>query len=329
LQILMSKAAYDRVADRLLPMARGVDLITTDALGGFNRGGDLIADEDVDPEVFWISLDLWRSGGLPALFSKIATGTRGRWAQSFAAGVDHPSFRAVVDKGLRLTNSDAQAPAIAEYVVAQAFSLLHPIEQQLAAQASKQWRQIDFREISSTRWLLIGFGAIGQQIANRLQPFRPRIAAVRRQAIRDDRLTDVCTLNDVGRLLPHTDVVVLACALNSDTRDLAGPAFFESLKPGSILINVGRGELMDEAALRLGLERDQPARAVLDVFRSEPLSPEAWLWTHPKIRVTAHASNAGDKVMGRGDDLFLQNLRLYLAGQPLVNEVPATNFEAQ
>ena len=101
---------------------------------------------------------------------------------------------------------------------------------------------------------------------------------------------------------------------------LQASAFFERLKKGAILINIGRGDLIDEAALRAGLDRDQPGHAVLDVFATEPLPADSWFWNHPKVRVTAHTSNAGDGVMRRGDELFLDNLGRYLKGEPLRNE---------
>jgi len=97
-------------------------------------------------------------------------------------------------------------------------------------------------------------------------------------------------------------------------------AFFKALKPGAILINIGRGGLIDEDALRAGLDRGQPAHAVLDVFATEPLPPDSWFWDHPKVRVSAHTSNSGDGNLARGDELFLDNLARYLAKQPLRNE---------
>jgi phosphoglycerate dehydrogenase-like enzyme len=92
------------------------------------------------------------------------------------------------------------------------------------------------------------------------------------------------------------------------------------MKPGAVLINIGRGGLVDDEALRRGLDRDQPAQAVLDVFTKEPLPADNWMWNHPKIRVTAHTSHFGHGTMGRGDTLFLDNLKRFLAGEPLLNE---------
>jgi phosphoglycerate dehydrogenase-like enzyme len=247
-------------------------------------------------------------------------GSSGRWAQLFNAGLDNPAFRALMAKGLRLTKSVAQAPAIAEYVMANVISLWHPLETQRRLQAEHAWASTPFREMSNSRWLMVGFGAIGGEIARRLQPFGAALTVVRRQVGDHPLASDVRALADLKELLPDADVVVLACALNEETRQIANTAFFAAMKPGAILVNIGRGGLVHEAALRAGLDQGRPGMAVLDVFEQEPLAPDAWFWDHPNIRMTAHCSNAGDGVVARGDRFFLENLKLYLEGRPLLHE---------
>ncbi|MEQ1754942.1 MAG: NAD(P)-dependent oxidoreductase [Micropepsaceae bacterium] len=314
----MSEAGLVRVAGRL--PTEGVEVITIDGTGKLARSGKPVQPGDVDPEVFWLSLDLYRSGQLPAFFGQILSGTRGKWAQSFSAGIDNVAFTRIMQKGLRLTKSSAQAPAIAEYVMCHALSLLHPIADVRDAQVAHEWKHVSFREIGSLRWLLVGFGAIGREIALRLQPFGAHLTVIRRNTTPEPLAAEVRNTGDLISLLPQSDVVVLACALNAETRGLAGQAFFGSMKPGSLLINIGRGGLVDEAELKSGLDRSQPAHAVLDVFETEPLPADAWFWNHPQVRVSAHTSAAGNQVLERGDALFLENLRRYRAGDALLNE---------
>jgi phosphoglycerate dehydrogenase-like enzyme len=317
MQILMSDTAHARVAADL---PGDLDVLTLDAEGVVRRGADPVADADIDPEVFWISGDLFLGGRLRDMFRRVLAAGNARWAQTFNAGLDSPVFASIMAKGIRLTKSSAQGPAIAEYVVARAFSLLHPIAEARAVQAAHDWRRVNFREIASTRWLMVGFGAIGSEIAARLKPFGAHLTVVRRDMAPDPLADEVRPTADLPGLLPDADVVVLACALNDSTRGIAGAAFFAALKPGALLINIGRGGLVDEPALREGLDRDQPAMAVLDVFEAEPLPADAWFWDHPKIQLTAHCAAAGDGVQRRGDALFLENLHRYRAGQPLLNE---------
>ncbi|MCC6917651.1 MAG: D-2-hydroxyacid dehydrogenase [Alphaproteobacteria bacterium] len=319
MQILMAEAAYLRLKDRLA-VHPGLDVLCLASDGAIKRGDTLLAEGEADPEVFWAGRDIFFAGQFPAFVRRIHAGTKGRWLQVLFAGLDNPVFRGLIEKGLRVTKSDAQAPAIAEYVVAHAISLMHPIARQAAQQQAHVWKRVEFREIASSHVLLVGYGNIGRRIAERFRPFGPRISVVRRSPGSDPHADAVAAMDALPRLLPEADLVVLCCALNDDTRDLADEAFFRAMKPGAILVNIGRGALVDEAALRAGLDRDQPAHAVLDVFRAEPLAKDSWLWDHPKVRVTAHTSNAGDGVSPRGDELFLDNLARYVRGAPLRNE---------
>ncbi len=166
----------------------------------------------------------------------------------------------------------------------------------------------------------MGFGNIGHEIAKRIKPFGVDLTVVRRNPAPDPLVDRVIGLPELAAALPDADVIVLACALNDKTRGMCDAGFFQALKPGAILINIGRGGLVDEEALRAGLDRDQPAHAVLDVFQTEPLPADSWFWDHPKVRVSAHTSHSGDGKLARGDELFLENLRRYLAKEPLLNE---------
>jgi phosphoglycerate dehydrogenase-like enzyme len=243
-----------------------------------------------------------------------------RWTQIMAAGIDNPIFRNILEKGVRLSKSSAQATPIAEYVDAHALSLQVPIQAQAALQAKHEWKATPYRELGHTRWVMVGFGNIGHEIAKRIKPFGVDLTVVRRSAAPDALADRVLAFRDIASILPDADVIVLACALNDETRNMCDEAFFRAMKPGAILINIGRGGLVDEEALKAGLDRDQPGHAVLDVFQTEPLPADSWFWDHPKVRVSAHTSNSGDGNLGRGDELFLENLRRYLAKQPLLNE---------
>lgn len=318
MQVLMSEPALARVRTRLASAAPGVEILTLDATGALWSNGAPIAT--ASPEAAWLSRDLFRTPLLAAMADYVLKTPSVRWVQTFQAGLDNPMFRQMMATGVRVTKSNAQAPAIAEYVVAHAISLLHPIEEQRRAQEARAWRRVPFREIARAHFLLVGFGSIGQEIAKRLQPFGCQITVVRRTTQARAQTFQAFALADLAQLLPRADVVVLACALNEETRGLAGAAFFAAMKQGSILVNVARGGLVDETALKAGLGRKQPGIAVLDVFQAEPLPPDAWYWDHPQVRLTAHCANDGDAVTSRGDDLFLENLRRYSVGDDLLNE---------
>lgn len=320
MQLLLSAAALDRVKDRIAPFAGELDIVTATGPDSFARGGVEIPETEVDPDLVWTTLDAYAGGQMGALIGRILKGSRAKWMQTFNAGLDAPIFKSIMAKSVRISKSNAQAVAIAEYVVGHAISLILPIEEQKTLQTQKTWKMTPYREISQTRWCLVGYGSIGREIAKRVKPFGAQLDVVRRTSGADDLADSVSTMEALPEILPEADVVVLACALTDETRGMAGPGFFAAMKPGAILVNIGRGGLVDEDALRSGLEADRPRHAVLDVFAVEPLPTDSWIWDHPRVRVSAHTSNSGQGTVGRGDDLFVANLERYLKGEPLLNE---------
>lgn len=313
-QILMTAAAYERVRERL-PDA---DVVTLALDGTVSRNGEPVAADAIAPTLAWASLDAYPAGQLPRLFQLILAHPV-RWCQLFNAGLDNSAFKALMAHGVRLTKSDAQAPAIAEYVLAHALARLHPIAEQRAAQDAHEWRRVEFREVADTRWLIVGFGAIGRAVAERLRPWGAHRTVVRRTPAPDPLADAVIGPDSLLDHLPQADVIVLAAPLTAATEGLADAAFFAAAKPGALLVNVARGGLVDESALRDALDGTL-GHAVLDVFHVEPLPDEHWAWEHPKVTLSAHCSNAGSGQLARGDALFLDNLARWRAGEPLRNE---------
>lgn len=326
MRLLLHAGALKRVHDQLKASGVPLELYVVDADGTIKSDGATIAPDTARPEVVWASLDTF-VGGQYEVFFRIAMTTPGvKWVQTFNAGIEAPVFREIVRKGIRLSNSNAQAVAMAEYVMGQVAAEWYPIAQYRAAQAAREWRRVGFRELSQSHWLIIGYGNIGREVAKRAKAFGARVTGVRRSAQADGLADAVTVLSDVPRLLPEADVVVLTCALNEETRDLVGPAFLERMKAGSLLVNVGRGGLVDEAALVAALDRGRPAVAILDVFRTEPLPATSPLWGHKSVRVSGHTSATGSGTIARGDRQFLDNLALYAAGKRLINEVDESFF---
>ncbi len=320
MQLLLTAAAYDRIKDRIAPFVGDLDIVTVDQPRSFQRNGRAISPEDVDPQIVWSTLEGFTSGLLPTLIGTLLKSPDVKWLQTFNAGLDNPVFKQIMSKGVRITKSSAQGVTIAEYVLGHALSLILPIDTQKALQSQGVWAPTPHKEVSQTRWVLVGYGAIGHEIALRIKSFGVHLTVVRRNLAPLDLADDVVQMTDLSEAITRADVVVLACALNPETQDMADAAFFSALKPGSILINIGRGGLVDEDALRVGLESNQPAHAVLDVFQTEPLPEGHWLWSHPKVRVSAHTSNSGLGTQDRADLQFIDNLRRYLGDQPLTNE---------
>jgi phosphoglycerate dehydrogenase-like enzyme len=321
MNVILHHQAYQRIQQRLDELALPVGVLILDDDGNMTRDGHPIDLDKAAPEGMWFSMDMASSGILGRCFDMVVRSPTIKWMQTFNAGLDNPRYREVEAKGIRVTNSSAQAVAISEYVLAHVLSLYHPIDAQRLAQADKTWRNTPFGELSRSTWLIIGFGHIGQEVARRAKAFDARVLGVRRRDLATPLADRTGTLTDLPDLLPEADIVVLACPHTQETENLADAAFFAALKKDAILVNIARGGLIDDAALLAALDRGDLRAAILDVFRTEPLPKDSPYWEHPGVHVSAHTSYAGNGTIPRGDALFLSNLERYVGGQPLLNEV--------
>ena len=283
--------------------------------------GQLDGPPDAHPEVGWLSSDVF-FGGLVDRFFEIAEQSPDfRWLQSAAAGVDLDGYQRLMDRGARICNAHLTAIPIAEYVLRAVLDVFQDAERWRAAQADGRWKHHNFREVWRSRWLIIGLGAIGAETARRARAFEAHVTGVRRHPTGNEPVDAMIAPADVPGALPEADVVVLAAPATPDTENLVDDAFLSALKPGSVLVNIARGKLIDDEALLRALDGDRLAAAVLDVFNTEPLERDHPYWTHPKVVLTPHSSGGGIGRWERGAELFCDNLRRLLAGEPLVNEV--------
>lgn len=317
-RLLIARSAYLRVREAIDPAIETVEL---DADGSFLLGGRTLSASEVQPTMIRLDWDMMQSGHMKSVVDIIRASEQLEFVQTSAAGLDNPLFRIVEQKARCFCNSDAQAPPIAEFVVAAVLNRWHRFDLSAAHQAAHRWQRIPFKEMLESSWLIIGFGNIGQRIARQVKGFGGRVTALRRDTSDPGPADRVDVLANAPAYLPEADVVVLACALNDQTRDLAGRAFFSRMNPGAILVNIARGDLVDETALLDALDVEAFDAAILDVFRTEPLPADHPFWEHDRVIVTPHASNAGLGTLPRGDALFVDNLDRFLTGRPLRNLV--------
>ena len=319
MRLILHEPALRRVRPALEAFASQLQLVVVDREGAIACDGEVLDTDSAQPEAGWASNDGFRGGGAGrALFVSLLKSRRLGWVQTGAAGLDDPVWAQLADKGAVLTTGHGQAISIAEYVLANVLAHYQRIAERRSEQQARRWTRLPFREIAGKVWLVVGFGAIGQAVAERAKAFGAHIVAVRRSGAAHPAADRVASLSELAELLPHADVVVLAAPLNAATRGLADSAFFAATKPGSVLVNVGRGALVDEAALLAALAKGVPEYAVLDVFQTEPLARDSPFWDHPRVTVTAHASAFGDGQAARNDAIFLENLSRRLAGDALL-----------
>lgn len=251
-----------------------------------------------------------------------ANARRLRWIHSSAAGVGATLFPALIDSDVVVTNSrGVQAPAIAEHIVAMVLAWRRRIHTAAARQQARSWAQDELATafappLGESRALIVGMGSIGTLAAALLAGLGVHVEGVGRTASPGrhgvERLPD---------LLPAADIVVITAPHTPETDQLFDRTMLARMKPGSLLVNVGRGRIIDEAALVEALRQGRPGGAALDVFEREPLAPESPLWGLENVIVTPHVAGFGPRYWQGLVDLFARNLERWRAGEPLENVV--------
>ncbi|HEU0116709.1 MAG TPA: D-2-hydroxyacid dehydrogenase [Thermomicrobiales bacterium] len=258
----------------------------------------------------------------------LAAAPRLRWVQARGAGVEHLPLAELAARDIVLTNmSGAHAANIAEHLLAMMLAFARRLPQLVRAQERREWRDTvthgEVFELGGQTLVLVGMGAIGSELGQRAAALGMRVVGVRR---RDDapsppwaeRVYPVARLNDALALADH---VALSLPLTADTRGLFGAARLAALPPGAFVYNVGRGGVIDTAALLDALKQGKLAGAGLDVTEPEPPPPDSPLWAMDNVLITAHTSGATPRYWERASELLIDNIRRFRAGEPLRNVV--------
>lgn len=258
-----------------------------------------------------------------------------RWVAMPSAGADGALRTGLVRPDghpIVTTSNGVHAIPISEYVFSVMLAWARHWPDMLALKRErtwadrKTWMRLAGGELHDSTLGIVGLGAIGRQVARLGRAFGMRILAARRTASPGDTDPDVdelVPLADLGLLLAQADYLVLAVPATPQTRHLIDAEAFRAMKPSAFLVNIARGSIVDEAALVEALRGGAIAGAGLDVTAEEPLPSESPLWTLPNVLISPHVSGATDRYSRRFTDLFLRNLALYRAGQPMINMVRA------
>lgn len=265
-------------------------------------------------------------GGVPAsvLDHIIGRAPRLEWIHSFSAGVDRVATPAVRARGLTVTNARGVfSRPIAEYVVMMCLAIARRLPQLLELQRERTWQPLRGRELGGLTVGIVGYGSIGSEIARLLEPFETKVLATRRHSERgvEEENVELLGVEQLSELLARSDVVVVAAPLTDETAGMIGAPQLREMRESAWLINIARGRLLDELALRRALEAGWIGGAVLDVFTEEPMPPDSQLYGTPNLILTPHTSWSSDRVVERSVTLFIENLRRFAAGQPLENVV--------
>ncbi len=277
---------------------------------------------DADALVVWNVGQRWLSFNLPNLLQL-------RWIQALSAGIDHvlnakPHNRIVVTNGKGLHDAPTAEMAVALLLAATRNIHLHRDNQTRVhwdkTAYMKSLNHTGLATLEGARILIIGMGAIGLEIARRLQPFGANIEGVATNAgVRDGFHTH--SFNDLDALLPKYDAIVLALPDTPRTKGLISRHRIALLAPHAWLINVGRGSAIDEDALMVALEKNKIAGAGLDVMSKEPLVEESKLWLLPNVILTPHVAGGGPRFYSKANTLLERNAKHFVSGEELENVV--------
>lgn len=254
-----------------------------------------------------------------------------RWIHSRAAAVHQLMFPELVQSDVIVTNArEVHGPVVAEHVIALIFALAKQIPAATRFQQKHVWGQEVIwhgrprpRELADATLGLIGLGSIGRNVAKHAAALGMHVIAVREHPEKEkpEQVDEVLPSSKLNELVARSDYVVLSAPITPATKGMISCDQLARMKPDGCLINVGRGPLIDEAALFQALSGEKIGGAALDVFDKEPLPSDSPLWDLDNLLITPHTAGMSDKMWERHYALFSENLSRYLSGQPLLGLV--------
>jgi phosphoglycerate dehydrogenase-like enzyme len=304
----------DAYADEIAAAAPDLEVIA------LRQGHEVPIDDIGRVTIAFFSNDAWPERAAP--FFKVALEAANlEWFHSMSAGVDSPVFSMFLERGVRLTTSSgASASPIAGTVMLYLLALSRNLPGWLRSQSAREWAPAPFRDLEGQRLVVVGYGPIGAEVVRLATAFRMDPVVVRRSA-RGDEPCPVRPLTDLPAAVSDADAVVVALPLAPETRGVISADVVSSMPSHAVFVNVGRGELVDQAALTDALASGRLAGAGLDVFDPEPLPPDDELWELPNVIISPHNSGSSDATTNRVAAIFLDNLGRFVRGEPLRNEV--------
>jgi phosphoglycerate dehydrogenase-like enzyme len=330
LRILMSQKSIDRwgalVAARM--GQRPYALISLEAAA---------AEQRTDAQVAFISREVTGTStkheihpALQQVYALLRQSPSLQWVHIHSAGADRQIYLDLLARGVQITTSSgANAQVVAAVALAGILALARRFPLLWAEQQTRQWLPMMGarmpRDLPGQTATIVGWGPIGQKLGSLLQVLGLQVVVVRQQVAAPQHPpsegVEMVTFESWTQVLPKTDWLILACPLTSKTRQLVNASALAALPQGAHLINVARGEVVDEPALVAALQSGHLGGAFLDVFGHEPLPPDSPLWAMPQVMITPHAAGHSDGNETRVGQMFLDNLRCWTEGAPLRNLV--------
>jgi phosphoglycerate dehydrogenase-like enzyme len=248
-----------------------------------------------------------------------------RWLHARSAGVDHLLFPALVDSDVVLTNGRGVfAPGLGEFVAAAVLYFAKDLGRMRRNQTLRRWQPFCVDCLRERTLGIVGYGDIGRAVAERMRGFGMRVLGLRRRpevSAGDPLVDEVLGPERLDELMERSDYVVVSTPLTPATRGLVGARAIAAMKPSAVLVNVGRGPAVDEAALVAALQAGRIRGAALDVFDQEPLPAAHPLWGLDNVLLSPHCGDHTQGWLAEAMQAFLDNLERFRRGEPLAGVV--------
>ena len=243
------------------------------------------------------------------------------FACSFA-GTGHLPMNALEEAGVAVTNaSGVHGPNISEYVIGALISMARDFPRAARQQEERVWQSFGSRELKDSTVTVVGMGAIGQAVVERLEPFGVDTIGVRYSPEKGAPTDEVLGFDEAHDAFRRTDAVVLACPLTDATRSLLDDEAFKTLPPHAHLVNIARGGVVDTDALVSALRSNAIGAAFLDVTDPEPLPADHPLWGFDNVRITPHNAGHSPEYFERLADIVAGNYEALQEGGEIENQV--------
>jgi len=311
MKLLISAFHQREYGARFARIAPGLEQVAA------TEAGELpdLADVEV---IFYGGRGIWLPGN--ANLSKLVELPALKWLQTITTGVDDPRFQRLLARGVAITNSpDAPAPSVAQLVLAQLLRVVKQLDLLAAQQRDKVWKVPMISpatgELTGMTAGIVGLGHVGQEVARLCKAVGMQVIGCRRGT---ELVAHVDELVPLDALLARAAFVILCVPLTAETKHLIDARAIARMRPEAWLVNVARGQIVDDAALVAALREQRIAGACLDVFEREPLPADDPYWTLPNVYITPHNAPSSMQYARRCTEAFERNLARYVAGEPLL-----------
>ena len=263
------------------------------------------------------------AGGISA--AALARAKKLQWVQSWAAGPNELMYPEFVASPVVATSCKSNgAIPLAEHAMMLMLMLNRDMPRWMRAQTERRWDHWSHPELNGLTCGIIGLGYSGQDLALKCQAFHMRVIGIRRTPQPTPHVDELFTHDRLHAFLGQADFVVVTAPRTAETTGMLGEAEFRAMKRSAYYICFSRGGIADDAALRRALQGGWIAGAGLDAHGVEPLPPDCPFWTAPNTLITPHNGASTPFTRQRGIDIFVENLKRYVSGQPLINVIDKT-----